>query len=324
MTEINPTPEIKKNNGGFIAAILLLLIAVGFFAWLWSSKNSQLNECQNQTKELLADQDGMNQMMAGYVDNMSNDLRKDFQNMLKTYDALIDKDASKADSLNVQKEKIQELMSQMSSLQKSNKLTASQLVAMRRENETLRGIMKGYVMQIDSLNTLNLNLNTRLDTTTTRLNQTTSERDQFKQDAALSAEQVKKGSKLQAFSFTSTGLRMKLNNTTEETNKARNTVQIVSTFTISKNPITPAGRKSVYMQIIDPSGKTLQSRSSDVVKMEIGTIAYSDKKDIDYNNESVDLSIFYDLKGADVSKGNYKVKIYVDGQLAGKDSFTLK
>ena len=313
-----------KNNGGFIAAILLLLIAVGFFAWLWSSKNSQLNDCQNQTKEFLADQDGMNQMMAGYVDNMSSDLRKDFQNMLETYDALIDKDASKADSLNVQKEKIQELISQMSSLQKSNKLTASQLFAMRRENETLRGIMKGYVMQIDSLNTLNLNLNTRLDTTTTRLNQTASERDQFKQDAALSAEQVKKGSKLQAFSFTSTGLRMKLNNTTEETNKARNTMQIVSTFTISKNPITPAGRKSVYMQIIDPSGKTLQSRSSDFVKTDIGTIAYSDKKDIDYNNESVDLSIFYDLKGADASKGNYKVNIYVDGQLAGKDSFTLK
>jgi len=36
------------------------------------------------------------------------------------------------------------------------------------------------------------------------------------------------------------------------------------------------------------------------------------------------LSIFYDLKGADASKGNYKVNIYVDGQLAGKDSFTLK
>lgn len=324
MTEINTTPETKKNNGGFIAAILLLLLAVGFFAWLWSSKNSELNTCQNQNKELLADQDGMNQMMSGYVDNMSNDLRKDFQNMLETYDALIDKDVSKADSLNVQKARIEELMSQMNSLQRSNKLTASQLLALRKENQTLRGIMKGYVVQIDSLNTLNLNLNTRLDSTTTRLTNTTTERDQYKQDAELSAEQVKKGSKLQAFGFASSGLRMKLNNTTEETNKARNTVQIRSTFTISKNPITPAGRKTVYMQVIDPSGKTLQSRSSNVVKTDVGTLAYSDKKDIDYGNESIDLSIFYDLKGADASKGNYKVKIFVDGQLAGSDSFTLK
>lgn len=324
MSEIQTNPESKKSNGGFIAAILLLLLAVGFFAYMWSSKNSKLNECENANKALTADMDGMNQMMSGYVDNMSNDLRKDFQNMLETYDALIEKDASKADSLNMQKEKIQNLMNEMNSLKDKNKLTASQLFQLRKENETLRGIMKSYVVQIDSLNTLNLQLTTNLESTKTELTNTASERDQFKQDAEMSAEQVKKGSKLQAFNFSSTGLRMKLNNTTEETNKARNTVQIRSSFTLSENPIAPAGRKSVYMQIIDPSGKTLQAKSSNVVQTDLGTLAYSDKKDIDYNNQRVDLSIFYDLKGADVAKGNYKVKIFVDGQLAGTDSFTLK
>ncbi len=321
MSEIENTPELKKSNGGFIAAILLLLIAVGFFAFLLSSKNSKLNDCENINKTLTADMDGMNQMMSGYVDNMSNDLRKDFQNMLETYDALIDKDASKSDSLNLQKDKIQSLMNELSS---NKKMTASQLFQLRKENETLRGIMKGYVVQIDSLNTLNLNLNTKLASTTTQLSQTASERDQFKQDAESSAEQVKKGSKLVAFGFSSMGLRMKLNNTTEETNRARNTVQIVSNFTISENPIAAAGKRSVYMQIIDPSGKTLQSKTSNVVKTDLGTLAYSDKKDIDYNNERVDVSIFYDLKGDDAAKGNYKVKIFVDGMLAGSDSFTLK
>lgn len=321
MSEIQSTPESKKSNGGFIAAILLLLLAVGFFAYLWSSKNGQLNECENANKALTADMDGMNQMMSGYVDNMSNDLRKDFQNMLETYDALIDKDASKADSLTVQKEKIQSLMDELS---RNKKMTASQLFQLRKENETLRGIMKGYVVQIDSLNTLNLRLESNLQTTKSELTNTASERDQFKQQSEASAEQVKKGSKLQAFNFVSTGLRMKLNNTTEETNKARNTVQISSSFTISENPIAPSGRKSVYMQIIDPTGKSLQSKSSNVMQTESGTLAYSDKKDIDYNNERVDMTIFYDLKGADAAKGNYKVKIYVDGQLAGTDSFTLK
>lgn len=321
MSEIQSNPESKKSNGGFIAAILLLLLAVGFFAYLWSSKNGQLNECENANKALTADMDGMNQMMSGYVDNMSNDLRKDFQNMLETYDALIDKDASKADSLMVQKEKIQSLMDELS---RNKKMTASQLFQLRKENETLRGIMKGYVVQIDSLNTLNLRLESNLQTTKSELTNTASERDQFKQQSEASAEQVKKGSKLQAFNFVSTGLRMKLNNTTEETNKARNTVQISSSFTISENPIAPSGRKSVYMQIIDPTGKSLQSKSSNVMQTESGTLAYSDKKDIDYNNERVDMTIFYDLKGADAAKGNYKVKIYVDGQLAGTDSFTLK
>jgi nitrogen fixation-related uncharacterized protein len=322
MSDVQNLPETpKKNNGGFIAAILILLLGLGVMAYMWSQKNGQLNDCSNETATLRADMDGMNQMMEGYVGNMSNDLRKDFQSMLETYDALIEKDNSKSDSLILQKEKIQGLMDELS---RNKKMSASQLFQLRKENETLRGIMKGYVLQIDSLNTLNLQLESNLQTTKTELTNTVSERDQFKQDAELSAEQVKKGSKLQAFGFVSSGLRMKLNNTTEETNRARNTVQIRSSFTISENPITPPGKKSVYMQIIDPVGKTLQSKSLNVVKTDGGTIAYSDKKDIDYNNERVDLSIFYDLSGADAEKGNYKVKIYVDGQLAGTDSFTLK
>ena len=78
------------------------------------------------------------------------------------------------------------------------------------------------------------------------------------------------------------------------------------------------------MQVINPDGKTLQSRSSNTVQSELGNIAFSDKKDIDYNNERIDLSIYYDLKGEEAIKGNYKVKIYCDGNLIGTDSFTLK
>jgi len=117
---------------------------------------------------------------------------------------------------------------------------------------------------------------------------------------------------------------MKLNNTTEETNKARNCVQIRSTFTISENPLTASGNKTVYLQVIDPEGKTLQSKSSNTLTSEQGAIAYSDKKDIDYQNQSIDLSIYYDLQNEDVLKGNYKVKIYCDGQMIGSDSFSLK
>ena len=55
-----------------------------------------------------------------------------------------------------------------------------------------------------------------------------------------------------------------------------------------------------------------------------GAIAYSDKKEIDYNNQSIDVAIFFNQSGKDFAKGAYKVKIFVDGQLIGTDSFTLK
>ena len=320
MAESNETTG-KKGNGAFIAIILVLLVGLAILATMWSSKNSQLNDCSNENKLLKSDMAGMDQMMEGYVGNLSSDLKTDFQNMLKTYDALIQKDESKADSLNIQKEKIQKLINEINT---NKKMSASQLFQLRKENETLRSIMKSYVMQIDSLNTLNLKLTSDLDQTTTKLTSTAVERDQYKQDAEEKTEQVKKGSRLQAYNFSSEGLKMKLNNTTEPTNRARTVVQMRSTFTISENPITAPGKKSVYMQIINPDGKTLQSRSSNTITTDLGTIAYSDKKEIDYQNQRVDLSIFYDLKGEEALKGNYKVKIYCEGILIGTDSFTLK
>ena len=321
MSELNQNQTTEKKNGSQLLIIIALFIALAVMAFLWSKKNSALNDCTNENLTLKSDMEGMNQMMSGYVDNMSSDLKTDFKNMLATYDKLIEKDQSKADSLNIQKAKIQELVDE---LDRNKKMSASQLFQMRKENETLRKIMRGYVKHIDSLNTLNIKLTSDLDQKTTQLSSTTAERDQFKQIAEEKDAQVKKGSKLSAYGFHSVGLRMKLNNTTEETNRASKTIQIKSTFTIGSNPITNPGSKPVYMQVINPEGRTLQSKSNYTINIDGATIPYSDKKEIDYANESIDLSIFYDLKGEDAVKGNYKIKIYCDGNLIGTDSFSLK
>ena len=215
-------------------------------------------------------------------------------------------------------------MKDLENSKRNGRLDARKIAQMTREIGTLRNIMKGYVVQIDSLNTLNVKLSSKLDQTTTELNSTQSERDNYKHEAEINAEQVKKGSKLQAFGISTTGLRMKLNNTTEETNKARNCVQIRSNFTISENPLTLAGNKTVFLQVINPDGKTLQSKSSNTLSTDQGSIAYSDKKEIDYQNQRIDMTIYYDMKNNEAIKGNYKVKIYCDGLLIGTDSFTLK
>jgi hypothetical protein len=314
----------RSSNGVFLVIIFLLLGGMAVMSYMWSNKRTELNNCTNENNVLKSDMQGMNEMMQGYVGSMSNDLKTDFKNMLKTYDQLIEKDQSKADSLNQQKEKILGLMKDLDAAKRNGKLTASQLYKLKKENETLRDIMKSYVHQIDSLNTLNIKLGSQLDETTSKLSTTVVERDTYKKDAEVKGEQVKKGSRLQAYSFSSQALRMKLNKTTEATEKAKNVVQFRSSFTISENQLTSAGKKSVYMQIIGPDGQTLQSRSSNTVDTESGTVAYSDKKDIDYQNQAVDVTIYYDLRGEGTAKGTYKVKIYCDGNLIGSDSFSLK
>jgi len=299
----------------------LLLIGIATMTFLWSSKRSELNRCQNDNLVLKSDMEGMNKMLEGYVGGLSNDLKTDFKNMLDTYDRLIEMDRSKADSLNKQKAQISQLLTQLNT---NKKLSARELFNLKKENEVLRSIMRGYVKQIDSLHTLNTKLTSVLDETNNKLTETTTERDSYKKDAEQKSEQLKKGAKLQAYGFKSEALRMKLNNTTEPTTKAKNAIQMRSSFTIGENQISSSGRKAIYLQIIAPSGEILQSKANYVMNTENGQQAYSDKKDIDYNNQAIDLTIYYDLKGQEVGKGNFKVKIYCEGQLIGTDSFTLK
>ncbi|MDB0011527.1 hypothetical protein N9E20_01815 [Crocinitomicaceae bacterium] len=323
MTEMEKTPS--KSNGVFILITILLLIGLAVLSYFFSKKNNDLNACINENTALKTDMNGMNEMMTGYVGNMSNNLTKDFQNMLNTYDDLIQKDNSKADSLNIQKEKIISLMSDLDKSRRNGSLNAQKIAQLNKENTTLRSIMKSYVFQIDSLNTLNVKLNTELNQTNSKLESTQSERDQYKKEATEKAEQVRLGAKLQAFNFKSNGLKMKINNTTDETNRARNCVQIQSSFTLSENPLNKSGNKTIYLQITDPSGKILQTKSNYTVETENGIVAYSDKKDVNYQNKQLDMSIYYDFaSNEEATKGTYKIKIFCDGSIAGTDSFILK
>lgn len=323
MTEMEKTPS--KSNGVFILITILLLIGLAVLSYFFSKKNNDLNTCINENTALKTDMNGMNEMMTGYVGNMSNNLTKDFQNMLNTYDELIQKDNSKADSLNIQKEKIISLMSDLDKSRRNGSLNAQKIAQLNKENTTLRSIMKSYVFQIDSLNTLNVKLNTELNQTNSKLESTQSERDQYKKEATEKAEQVRLGAKLQAFNFKSNGLKMKINNTTDETNRARNCVQIQSSFTLSENPLNKSGNKTIYLQITDPSGKILQTKSNYTVETENGIVAYSDKKDVNYQNKQLDMSIYYDFaSNEEAIKGTYKIKIFCDGSIAGTDSFILK
>jgi chromosome segregation ATPase len=323
MTEMEKTPS--KSNGVFILITILLLIGLAVLSYFFSKKNNDLNACINENTALKTDMNGMNEMMTGYVGNMSNNLTKDFQNMLNTYDDLIQKDNSKADSLNIQKEKIISLMSDLDKSRRNGSLNAQKIAQLNKENTTLRSIMKSYVFQIDSLNTLNVKLNTELNQTNSKLESTQSERDQYKKEATEKAEQVRLGAKLQAFNFKSNGLKMKINNTTDETNRARNCMQIQSSFTLSENPLNKSGNKTIYLQITDPSGKILQTKSNYTVETENGIVAYSDKKDVNYQNKQLDMSIYYDFaSNEEAIKGTYKIKIFCDGSIAGTDSFILK
>lgn len=324
--------EIKKVDSSKKVIIILLIAIIGliggiaYLSKIYSDKIQELNKALGENTKLKSDLNEVNKSIGSVVDieGRSNDLKTNLTKMLSNYDELIKMDKSKSDSLNLEKSKIQGLLNKINTLESQGSLTYSKLLKMERENETLREIMKGYIKEIDQLNQLNKKIQTDLDQTSEKLTSTETERDEYKKVAEETSEKVKKGAKLQAYSFTSSGMELKRNNTTKETTKAKETIQIKCLFTVGSNSLASAGKKTVYMQVITPEGKTLQSRSSNVVNIDGTSIPFSEKRDIDYENNSIDVGIYYDMRGEKATKGTYKIRIYCDGNLIGSDSFTLK
>ena len=312
----------KSNSGAWILITIIALLGAGALGWMYSKESAAYESCQATNAQLELEMKSMNEALGGYIDGATMDLRQDFQKMLETYDQLIAKDASKSDSLQAQKDSINILLDQLKDNRNRSYYEINQL---KKRNEQLRKIMNRYLETIDSLNTLNINLTHQLDKTTSALDETQTERDELKKQNEQNAELLTRGAKLNAFNFKSVALRYQtIGGNTREVNRAGRAEVLSSTFTIGENKIARTGNKTIFMQIIDPNGQVMYKRPSDVTQVAGSEILYSGKREINYLGQLIDMTIVYNLEGSEIPSGNYTVKIFADGALIGKDTFTLK
>ena len=86
-------------------------------------------------------------------------------------------------------------------------------------------------------------------------------------------------------------------------------------FELTANTLAEPGEKSIYVCITNPDGYPLSSSDIIAFDYEGETMYASAMRKVDYENNRVDVSIFYD--GESFSKGTYKVDIYIDGRHCG-------
>lgn len=318
-----PTKE-KKRDGLYIIIILMLLVAGGFLGWKLSEKNELINDCSNEKEEMRIEMEALNEMMYDTGLEMGEDLKENLANMLTMYDKMEIDNADMNDSINAQKSKIQQLMTELEDAKGDKAYYASKVRKLQDETDVLRSIMKDYIRTIDSLNYANGVLTeslaetmNNLENTQNTLNNVTEERDNL-------SDKVSKGSKLVAFGFATTGIKEKSSGSYKETDRAGRATHVRSCFTVGDNAIATPGNKTIYMRIIAPTGTVLNSSQSNAFKNEAGqSLLYSDKKTINYQNQATDVCVFYELT-EEAAKGNYKCQLYCEGALIGSDDFVLK
>ena len=138
---MNEDQQNKKKKAGVILwfVIGLLLVTNGFTIWLLLNKKTEIVEQKIITEKIIIERD-----------NVKNDLlalKTDFES-LKTNNTSMQKDIEE------KKARIEELIKEA----EKHKGDAYIIAKLRKETETLRDIMRGYVHTIDSLNTLNQTL----------------------------------------------------------------------------------------------------------------------------------------------------------------------
>jgi hypothetical protein len=303
---VENTVEEKKGNTTnklLVVVILLLFCFCGYLIW----QNLEL-------QKLLEAGD----IAYTEVSSERDQVKSELEDMLAQYNDMAANNEELSEELIAEKAKIEELLKQA----KGKNWTIHKL---RKETETLRTIMKGFVVQIDSLNQVNGRLTEENKVVRTELSSEKSRtKDLTKQNEGLN-DLVTVASYLKTSALKSYGVKVKSNNTGKESDRAKRIGKVRTEFTILKNDITEPGKKWIYVRILTPDGKVLSEKTDDSNKFDFNGVRglYSSKQQIDYKNQQQSLKIDW-VKTSDFPIGEYNVEVYSDGVDIGKTKFSLK
>ena len=315
--------EEKKNKEPLlitvIAVLALILAGIGYD---WYVKGNNLETCTESNELMTAELEELNQIMiGGDIELMADNIKDNLRGMLSQYETMATDNAAMTDSIAKEKEKIQQLLTE---LENEKKYSARKLYKLNKENETLRRIMQGYVRTIDSLNTQNITLKNDLTRTNQQLTEVTSERDKVLDENEELSNKVTIGSKLQATSIVATAFKLRESGKQVETVRANRANMLKACFTLNENKIAKAGNKRVYLRVISPEGAVLVNSSSTMLKDATGKdVQSSSHRDINYQNTATDMCIFFENE-KEFTVGEYKIELYSEQAKIGVTSFALK
>jgi len=303
----NKQEEKKSNNRILIILLALLLVGNGVFAWLWLKERGRANTVVVEKQQVIVERDNVKKELL--------DLQEEYAT-LQTNDVALQKD------LEEKRAQIAELLEQA----EKHKDDAYIISKLRKETETLRKIMKHFVVQIDSLNTLNKTLIVEKDKVSADLTAEKDKTTQLVKDKDALQSTVNLGSILKAENPIVKGVKFKSGGKKEvETTKASRVERIKVSFILGENKIAKKGPRSVYVRIVTPDGKELTKSPDEgnMVKFNGSKGYFAAKQDVSYNGDDVAVDVFCPSP-TEFVPGKYLVNIICDDVIVGESSITLK
>jgi outer membrane murein-binding lipoprotein Lpp len=283
--------DLKKVMYALIAVVVLL---AGALAYVWWNKTTLVNELNVEKEELTS------QMIA---------LQNDYATLSSDYDTI----NSQLDS---SREEVSQLIERIKKTEATNR---SKIRQYEKELGTLRSIMRNYITQIDSLNTLNKQLTADAAAARREAAESRRKSEQLSKTVANLTGQVAAGAVIKA-----RGIRIEAYNASDKvTDRSSRVVRLLTTLSLVENDLAPKEPVRVYIRVKGPDGVLLTNSEQRTFTYSGEPMICSASREVDYQGKEVELSIYLnDITG--YVKGIYTVEAYTEQTLLGTAELMLR
>lgn len=286
--------DTKKLKNIIIVLAVLIGLLAAVFIFVWSDRQSMI-------KDLTLDKE---------------ELTQELVSLQGEYSVL----SSDNDSLNVQldreREKVDQLLERIQKTEASNR---SKIRQYEKELGTLRSIMKHYIVQIDSLNTLNNEL--RKDAADARriAKESTERYEQLSKTTDEYAKLVEKGSEVKGRGINVVAI----NKSNKETDRSSRVVKLRTCLSLVENSIAKKGPMTVYIRVKGPDGILMANDQQKLFTSAGEQMIYSESREVDYQGDEVEVCVYFAAEQGFV-KGVYTVEAYTKDGLLGSGDIQLR
>lgn len=287
-----------------LAAMLVLAVAALLLVTTKGRTERAALEQEKEQLELALEQ----QQLSNEYESLNNEFAQyENQTSLLENDSIVQKySAAKA-----QVEKL------LQELKNEKNKSAAQIAKLKGEIETLKGILRTYVEQINELKQQNQQLtaeNEEVKAQNQRLNQTV---ENVQADNRQLSERMTLAEKLNVTGVTLNALKKNGKNEKNVTKAA----QLKVGYSVAPNNSTPPGQKVIYLRLTNPEGQLLGNAGS--FPFEGGKVPFTAMKSIEYTGDEVHDQIYWNVTST-LTPGTYTVELFTDGYRLCSRTFTLK
>ena len=272
-----------------VAAVLLVALAA-----VWMERSSLVKELkiekEDLTKEMIA-------------------LQNDYASLSSDYE-----------SINMQLDSSREEVSQLiERIKRTEATNRTKIRQYEKELGTLRSIMRNYIVQIDSLNTLNQKLTADAAAARREAAESRRQNEELNRTVKDLSGQVAAGAVLKG-----RGLRLDAYNASNRiTDRSSRVVRLMATLSLVENELADKGATRVYIQVKDPDGALLTNASSKEFLLDGQPMMASASREVVYQGSEVELSIYLnDIP--DYVKGIYTVEAFTEKGSLGTAELMLR